>query len=45
MFVDYFLPGKNLVIKPHPDDLMYYSQIFPDAQIIREKFPSEFIPF
>ena len=25
MFVDYFLPGKNLVIKPHPDDLMYYS--------------------
>lgn len=45
MFVDYFLPGRNLAIKPHPDDLMYYHQLFPEAQVIREKFPSEFMPF
>lgn len=45
IFVDYFLPTRNLVIKPHPDDFMYYHQLFPEAQVIREKFPSEFIPF
>lgn len=43
--VDYFFSEDTLVIKPHPDDLMYYSQLFPDAQIIRERFPSEFMPF
>lgn len=43
--VDYFFEGKKLVIKPHPDDLMYYSKLFPEARIIREKFPSEFLPF
>lgn len=45
LFVDYFFPGRTLVIKPHPDDLMYYSRLFPDAQVIRERFPSEFLPF
>ncbi len=45
MLVDYFFENQELVIKPHPDDLMYYSQLFPEAQIIREKFPSEFLPF
>jgi len=45
IFADYFLPSQNLVIKPHPDDLMYYSQLFPEAQVIRERFPSEFMPF
>jgi len=45
MLVDYFFHDKNIVIKPHPDDLMYYSKLFPEAQIIREKFPSEFMPF
>lgn len=44
-FIDYFFDNKTLTIKPHPDDLMYYSQLFPEAQIIREKFPSEFLPF
>ena len=42
---DYFLACENLIIKPHPDDLMYYSQLFLKAQIIRERFPSEFLPF
>ena len=42
---DYFFEGQNLVFKPHPDDLMYYSLLFPDCKIIRERFPAEFLPF
>lgn len=45
LLVDYFFENENLVIKPHPDDIMYYSQLFPKAQILREKFPAEFMPF
>ena len=45
MVIDYFFPQHKLVIKPHPDDLMYYRKLFGDVSIIREKFPSEFIPF
>ena len=43
--VDYFFENDRVVIKPHPDDLLYYSQLFPEAQIIHERFPSEFMPF
>ncbi|MBP3506585.1 MAG: hypothetical protein J6K43_09320 [Lachnospiraceae bacterium] len=43
--VDYFYMDKQLIIKPHPDDVMFYSKLFPKAQIIREKFPSELLPF
>ncbi len=43
--VDYFFEDRTLVIKPHPDDLICYSRIFPDAEIVRERFPSEFLPF
>ncbi len=43
--VDYFYQGKKLIIKPHPDDWMFYSKLFPDADIIRDKFPSELLPF
>lgn len=46
LLVDYFIADESkLVIKPHPDDLMYYDKMFPRATIIREKFPSELIPF
>lgn len=45
IFVDYFSKGLNIAIKPHPDDLIPYSRIFPDATIVRERFPSEFLPF
>ena len=45
MLVDYFFENCPLVIKPHPDDVMYYAKLFPEAQIIRERFPSEFLPF
>ena len=43
--VDYFFDEASLVLKPHPDDLMYYNSLFPGAQKIRERFPSEFMPF
>lgn len=43
--VDYFFSREQLVIKPHPDDILYYRRLFPEAQIIRERFPSEFLPF
>lgn len=41
---DYFFEGKDIVIKPHPNDLMYYGKLFPQYKIIREVFPSEFLP-
>lgn len=45
LFCDFFLKNKSIVIKPHPDDLCYYSQFISNAKIIREKFPSELTPF
>ena len=45
LFVDYFLKDYQLVFKPHPDDPIYYSLLFPAAHVIREKFPSEFLPY
>ena len=45
LVIDYFFEKSHISIKPHPDDIMYYSQLFPDTQVIREKFPSEFMPF
>lgn len=46
LLVDYFIVDESkLVIKPHPDDLMYYELMFPEATVIREKFPSELLPF
>lgn len=45
LFIDYFTEGYNVIIKPHPDDLMYYPLLFPEIPIIKEKFPAEFLPF
>jgi hypothetical protein len=45
LVVDYFVPETRLVIKPHPDDLMFYEGLFPRATVIKKKFPSELIPF
>ncbi len=42
--VDYYLSGYNVSFKLHPDDLCYYSQLFPESTVIKEKFPSEFLP-
>lgn len=43
--IDYFLEGYNLLFKPHPYDLMYYTELFPDSIVIRERFPSELLPY
>lgn len=45
IFMDYFTGSYSVVIKPHPDDLMYYPLLFPNVEIIKEKFPAEFLPF
>lgn len=44
LFADYFFSNKHLIIKPHPNDDLYYKELFQDATVIREKFPSEIIP-
>lgn len=43
--LDYYFQDVNLIIKPHPDDLMYYEDLIENCKIIREKFPSELLPF
>lgn len=43
-FVDYFFKEKDILIKSHPDDIMYYSKILANTDRIKEKFPSEFLP-
>lgn len=45
IMVDYFIGENELVIIPHPDDLLFYEYLFPHATIIKKKFPPEFIPF
>jgi len=42
---DYFLFEYNLVIKTHPDDVLHYKHLFPNSDVIYEKFPSELLPF
>lgn len=39
------LRDLRLVIKPHPDDTLDYREIFPRAQILAQKFPSELLPY
>ncbi len=41
---DYYFKDKHVIIKPHPDDILYYDILFPKARIIKEKFPSELLP-
>lgn len=45
IFMDYFTKGYDVIFKPHPDDLMFYPLLFPNVQIIHEKFPAEFLSF
>lgn len=42
--VDFFLKGKKLLIKSHPDDIMFYESLFPQAERMKGKFPAELIP-
>ncbi len=41
----YYLEGKKVLIKPHPDDILYYSRLFPHTRILKDSFPSELLPF
>lgn len=41
---DYFLEGRKVLIKPHPDDILYYHRLFPDTDLITESFPAELLP-
>ena len=41
---DYFLENRKVLIKPHPDDILYYHRLFPEAEILREVFPAELLP-
>lgn len=45
LLADYFLQDYHLIFKPHPDDLMYYSELFPNSDIIKDKFPAEILPY
>lgn len=42
---DYFLSDYNLIFKPHPFDFACYDLIFKNSFVIRERFPSELLPF
>lgn len=41
----YYLEGKKVLIKPHPDDILYYSRLFPGCRILEGSFPAELLPF
>lgn len=43
--IDFFLSGKKIIFKTHPDDVMYYSYLFPDSQILKGQYPAELLPF
>lgn len=42
---DYFLSGRNVIVKKHPADIMAYTAIYPEVAEIKRQFLSEFIPF
>lgn len=42
---DFFLHGKKLFFKVHPDDVMYYSLLFPESTILKGRYPAELMPF
>lgn len=39
------LRGLKLLIKPHPDDTIDYTELFPRAVCIRRPFPAELLPY
>lgn len=45
LLVDYFFPDDRIVFKPHPSDILYYGRLFPEADVIRETFPTELLPY
>lgn len=45
LIFDYYLRGRNILIKKHPYDFMSYDSIYPNTTQIKQRFPSEFLPF
>lgn len=45
LVADYFLQDYNIIFKTHPDDLLTYKKLFPNSKVIREKIPSELLPY
>lgn len=45
LLIDYFSTNENIIFKPHPADMSKYESFLDDVFILREKFPSEFLPF
>lgn len=45
LIIDYFLSGKRILFKTHPDDVMYYSYLFPESEILEGRYPAELLPF
>ncbi len=41
---DFFLRGRHLILKPHPSDSIDYTPYFPEAKMIRGRFPAELLP-
>jgi len=44
-FLDYFLAGKRVCIKPHPSDFMPYQYVLDHCTVLPRIFPTELIPF
>lgn len=42
--MDYYLQDQEVIIKPHPDDILYYGRLFPQAVVMKETFPAELLP-
>ena len=42
---DDIFTNKHIIIKKHPDDTLDYTEIFPNADIIKEIFPSELLAY
>ena len=45
VFFDFFLTADKTIIKTHPDDFLYYKELFPESIVVHERFPSEFLPY
>lgn len=43
--IDFYLEGdcRRIMLKPHPDDIMYYSKLFPEIGILNGNFPAELL--
>lgn len=44
---DFYLNSntEDVIIKLHPDDIMYYKKLFNNVSIIDKKFPAELLPY